>query len=140
MTTKPIVFQRLSDTTTIYEPPPNAAAPTDGGPTTILVCGWMGGKARSLSRYTTKYNTLYPAARIVLISSQPEDTPGFRILLSSKERKQRADAPAKALLLNDQAQGSRLLIHAFSNGGSMSLGAVRKAFLRNGPPCSPDPV
>ncbi|RVX73839.1 hypothetical protein B0A52_02729 [Exophiala mesophila] len=128
MPTEPIVFQRLSDTTTIYEPPPDAATPTNEGPTTILICGWMGGTARNLSRYTTKYNTLYPAARIVLISSTPTDTPGFRILLSSKHRKQRADAPAKALILDAQAEGSRLLVHAFSNGGGMSLGAISKAY------------
>lgn len=130
MATKAINFQRLSNTTAIYEPPPDAAASTHEFPTTVLICGWMGGKARSLSRYTTKYNSLYPAARIVIVSSALTDAPGFRALLSSSKLEQRADAPAKALLPSSHAEEGRLLIHAFSNGGGMNLAAVSKAYLQ----------
>lgn len=128
MTTEAIVFQRLSTTTSIYEPPPDVAASSNEDPTTILICGWMGGKARSLSRHTNKYHELYPAARIVLVCSALKDTPGFRALLSSREVKQRAEAPAKALVPSPHAEPDKLLIHAFSNGGGMRLAAVSKAY------------
>jgi hypothetical protein len=123
-----IIFQRLSDTTTIYEPPSGATTSIHEGPTTILICGWMGGRARSLSRYTTEYNKLYPFARIILVSSAYTDSPDFRALLSRGNRKQRADAPAKALLPGAGAKEAKLLIHAFSNGGGINLAAISKAY------------
>jgi hypothetical protein len=128
MASHAVIFQKLSKTTSVYEPAQDASPSTKYDPTIILICGWMGGKTRSLSRYTTKYNALYPAARIILVSSAVSDTPGFRALLSSREVKQRADAPAKALLRNAHAEEDKLLIHVFSNGGGMSLAAIAKAY------------
>jgi hypothetical protein len=128
MATEGIVFQKLSSTTSIYEPLLDAAASTNEGPTTILIFGWMGGKTRSLSRYTTKYNTLYPAARILLVTSAVSETPGLRALHSSRESKQRTEAPAKTLLLNARAEEEKLLIYTFLKGCSMNLASVSKAY------------
>jgi hypothetical protein len=124
-----IAFQKLSRTTTIYEPPLDAVSPADA-PSTILVVGWMGGTIKNLSRYTTKYNALYPAARLIVVTSTLTDTPGFKALLSPAELKQRGDTPARALLADTKSTNGRLLIHVFSNGGGMNLANISKTYER----------
>ena len=128
-----ITFQKLSQTTTIYEPPTKSQLNGESGndnPTTILICGWMGGTARNLSRYTTKYNSLYPFARLIVVTSTLTDTPGFRALLSPEELKQRSEIPARAVLSSNKLEDKRLLVHVFSNGGGMNLTGVSKAYER----------
>jgi hypothetical protein len=126
MNTPAISFQRLSQTTTIYEPPKDAvAAPDAHAPTTIVLFGWMGANSRNLRRYSAKYNSVFPAARIILVTSALTDTPGFKVLLSPAQLRGRSDIPARALLAGDT---ERLLVHAFSNGGGMALAAVSKAY------------
>lgn len=73
---------------------------------------------------------LYPAARIIVVTSTLTDTPGFKILRSAEDIKQRAEIPARALLASTKNEGDKLLVHAFSNGGGMTLAAVCKAYRR----------
>lgn len=124
-----IVFQRLSQTTTIYEPPQSSISPNNA-PTTILIVGWMGSTNRNLSRYATKYNALYPAARLVVVTSALSDTAGFRALLSRTELIQRAEVPVRALLADTKSGNGRLLIHVFSNGGGFNLANMSKTYER----------
>lgn len=83
-----------------------------------------------MDRYSQKYNTLYPGARIIVVTSTLTDTPGFKMLRSSEDLKQRAEIPVIALLASTRNEADRLLVHAFSNGGGMTLAAVSKAYRR----------
>lgn len=125
-----VASYKLSQATTVYEPPTDTAASANNAPTTILICGFMGATSRNLSRYREAYNAIYPTARIIVVTSTLTDTPGFRALQSAEELKQRAEIPAKALLASKKDGVDRLLVHAFSNGGGMSLAAVSKAYRR----------
>jgi hypothetical protein len=130
MASTPIVFQKLSQATTLYQPLTEVAASPEDGPTTVLILGFMGGTTQNLARYSREYNMLYPAARIIVVTSTLTDTPGFKILRSAEDLKQRAEIPAKVLLASTKNEGDRLLVHAFSNGGGMTLAAICKAYRR----------
>ena len=130
MTSRTLVFEKLSPATTIYNPPTDAAFSVKDAPSTVLICGFMGATTSNLSRYSEKYNALYPAARIIVVTSTSTDTLGFTALRFSKKLNQRTEIPAKALLASMKDGGDMLLVHAFSNGGAMTLAAVSKSYHR----------
>jgi len=113
---KPLAqFKRLSPTTWLYTPPSyeTATSASSLAPTTILLCSWMNAVPKHIAYYANKYMTLYPHARIILVTI---NTVQF---LFHPESKRRADikAAVTTLLAADQST-DRLLIHALSNGGN----------------------
>ena len=130
MTSRTLVFEELSPATTIYNPPTDAAFSVKDAPSTVLICGFMGATTSNLSRYSEKYNALYPAARIIVVTSTLTDTLGFTARQFSKKLNQRTEIPAQALLASMKDGGDMLLVHAFSNGGAMTLAAVSKSYHR----------
>jgi hypothetical protein len=109
-------FKRLSSTGVwLYTPPDYSTASSTSplAPTTILLCSWMNAVPKHIAYYATKYMTLYPHARIILVTI---NTVQF---LFHPESKRRADikTAVTALLAVDQST-DRLLIHALSNGGN----------------------
>lgn len=130
MTSTAVIFERLSPTTIIYKPPIDAAVTVKDAPSTILICGFLGATTSNMSRYSEKYNTLYPTARIIVVTSTLNDALGFRALQSSEELNQRAEIPARALLASTGNGDNMLLVHAFSNGGGITLASVSRAYHR----------
>ncbi|KAH8791954.1 hypothetical protein BGZ57DRAFT_751790 [Hyaloscypha finlandica] len=113
---KPLAqFKRLSPTVWLYTPPnySTTSQTSSLAPTTILLCSWMNAVPKHTAYYANTYMTLYPQARIILVTI---NTMQF---LFHPEIKRRADikAAVTALLAADQST-DRLLIHALSNGGN----------------------
>jgi hypothetical protein len=115
-----IEFQKLSKTILLYTPP-TALPKTSTDPTTILICQWMGisPKSRSLNTVYNQYRNLYPSSRILSIRSLPE------YFSTATESTRRANlAPITSAISSEPAPKKRLLVHLFSNGGSVSFSDI----------------
>ena len=115
-----ISFQKLSKTIFLYTPeltPPK----TSTDPTTILICQWMGisPKSRSLNTVYNQYRAMFPSSRILTIRSLPE------YFSTASESTRRANlAPIVSAITSDPAPKQRLLVHLFSNGGTVSFSDI----------------
>jgi hypothetical protein len=113
-------FQKLSKTIFLYTPsttPP--ANSTD--PTTILVYQWMAvsPKSRSLNTIYNHYRRLFPHSRILTIRSLPE------YFSTATQSTRRAPlVPIISAIDSDPAPEKRILVHLFSNGGTLSFSDV----------------
>jgi hypothetical protein len=117
-------FQKLSKTVFLYTPPTTPPA-NSTDPTTILICQWMGisPKSRSLNTAYNQYRSLYPNSRILSVRSIPEY---FSTATASTRR-----APLKQIISaidSDPAPEKRLLVHLFSNGGSLSFSDISEIY------------
>ncbi|KAH8792310.1 hypothetical protein F5882DRAFT_78361 [Hyaloscypha sp. PMI_1271] len=117
-------FQRLSKTVFLYTPPTTPPA-NSTDPTTILICQWMGisPKSRSLNTAYNQYRSLYPNSRILSVRSIPEY---FSTATASTRR-----APLKQIISaidSDPAPEKRILVHLFSNGGSLSFSDISEIY------------
>ncbi|PIL34039.1 hypothetical protein GSI_03748 [Ganoderma sinense ZZ0214-1] len=91
-------------------------------PTVILIFGWLGAKMATLRKYGDAYGKLYPSSAQIVIQA---DSLRYWKLGSARDR---AVLPAvqnlkKMGLFSAAPEGPppRILIHALSNGGAMSL-------------------
>jgi Eukaryotic protein of unknown function (DUF829) len=117
-------FQKLSKTVFLYTPA-SSPSPDSTDPTTILICQWMGisPKSRSLNTAYNQYHALYPNSRILSVRSLPEY---FSTATESTRR-----APLKQIISaidSDPAPEKRLLVHLFSNGGSLSFSDITEIY------------
>jgi hypothetical protein len=132
MASRGLPFQKLSDSTTVYQPPQDVidASDKDDAPRRILILGWLGATARNMTRHAQKYNDLYPGARIVVVTSNlTTDIPGFQMFKRTEYLEWQAEIPAKTLIGDLGSRGPvRLLVHAFSNGGAMALANIAKGY------------
>lgn len=123
-------FTRLSPKVWLYTPPTSITTPTHTtkstpAPTTILLCAWMNALPKHIEYYTRKYTSLYPSARIILVTITTKE------FLFQTETTRRADiASAVTALLaptQDQTQ-DRLLIHSLSNGGARRVYGIASVY------------
>lgn len=90
-------------------------------PDTILICSWNNALLHHVAKYISGYTTLYPEARIVLVTNETADVT-YRSLASQKLRR----APALAALLAQH--GDKLLVHVFSNGGAYQITQLARSY------------
>lgn len=79
-------------------------------PDYIVLLTWMGAKAGHILKYVQGYSSLFPTARIMVITTAVPDM----ILVSSSSLQRRLD-PAMQVLAS--VPKAKALIHLFSNGG-----------------------
>ncbi|KAH7918341.1 hypothetical protein BV22DRAFT_1134666 [Leucogyrophana mollusca] len=114
-------------------------------PQIILIFGWMGAQLRHLQTYARAYDKLYPEATQILVRSEP------RFWWMTERAKRRHFQPVIEVLnaldcppsprvgLNGIApeplacNGTRILTHVFSNGGSMQCVTLGKLLSEQGP-------
>ncbi|KUJ12591.1 uncharacterized protein LY89DRAFT_688243 [Mollisia scopiformis] len=112
-------FSQLSKAVSLYTPPSEPSTPNpDTDPTTIIICQWMGASPRSrgLNTIYHQHHSLFPHARIITIRSLPE----FFMITSTTSRLAMIK-PAIAAIEADPVAGPRILVHLFSNGGSLEF-------------------
>ncbi|GAA5926070.1 hypothetical protein JCM3775_005194 [Rhodotorula graminis] len=119
------LFRKLSPAVYLAEPASSlahgAAAGTSANkaPELILISGWMGAQLKHVEKYAETYRTIYPTSSILLLRSMESDF--FR-----PSKLVHALVPA-ADVLRSRTSGytagpsSGLLVHAFSNGGCLTL-------------------
>ncbi|KAI9735297.1 MAG: hypothetical protein M1818_006491 [Claussenomyces sp. TS43310] len=109
-------FKRLSRSTHIFEPPTIAESiPSSSSPDLILIFAWMEAAPRHIAKYTSAYKTLYPHARILLITTSMGD-----MLWRPYSYRREARHPALQALLA-LPPNAKILLAVFSNGGASSV-------------------
>ncbi|KAF5354407.1 hypothetical protein D9758_010743 [Tetrapyrgos nigripes] len=115
----------------IYLRPVDKAASitaNSSGPEVILVFGWMGAKLPHIHKYTKKYEQLYPAATQILIRSEPSYFMSFpwtrRALLRPVVKTLQALGHVPSSPQSKLMPQPRILVHSFSNGGSLQMLAL----------------
>jgi hypothetical protein len=87
-------------------------------PDLILLVGWMEASPRHLSKYSAGYEDLYPAASIAVITTVATDTALSTDAMNAKRLK-----PVLEILYG-LPEGSKVLLHMFSNGGAFTAGDI----------------
>ncbi|KAM7190942.1 Eukaryotic protein of unknown function (DUF829) domain containing protein [Rhypophila sp. PSN 637] len=130
-------MEKLSDEVFLLRPPAAATTSTSStnpnppNPKLILMTTWSGALDSHIAKYTSKYQTLYPTAHILLIKST-------RKLFFSPHLVAEAIKPAIPVLKAcfpdssdhspESLQQPELLIHTFSMGGMSSLVRILDAY------------
>ncbi|KAK4228054.1 hypothetical protein QBC38DRAFT_476060 [Podospora fimiseda] len=124
--TNPLSFMtKISPCAYIYTPSSSPPAGTD--PKLILLSTWMSARPTHILKYLTPYLSLYPSSPILLLRSSP------RHFLSPFSLPQELDPAVtyfQSIFSNDTPPSDispqpQLLIHAFSNGGSLLYALLR---------------
>lgn len=121
-------------TTHVVEPTAQRAPQATGTPALVLLCSWMDASPRHVEKYTTYYQTLYPASPILLVTSSTRD-----FFFNTSARQARELAPALAVIRehcsspatsSSDGGGGNLLVHALSNGGCGHLAMISTLYAR----------
>ncbi|KZT02020.1 uncharacterized protein LAESUDRAFT_730733 [Laetiporus sulphureus 93-53] len=96
-------------------------------PSLILLFGWTDAQLPHLQKYVDPLMSMFPAATLVLIQATTS------WYFTSEKRLEATLAPVVDILKGEVAKGSHfggILVHVFSNGGSLQLVTLRKALAR----------
>ena len=102
--------------------PSSSEAATQDTPDLILLTSWTGALPRHIAKYTLSYNQLYPGVPILAITTIISD-----LAFHSLKTKVRALAPAARYLVTSNRD--RILLHAFSEGGTHKAVCLAGAYL-----------
>ncbi|KAK4174622.1 hypothetical protein QBC36DRAFT_242969 [Triangularia setosa] len=131
----PLAFMtKISPSAYVYTPPSSSGddnnVTNNDDPKLIILATWMGARDLHIAKYLLPYLSLYPSSSIILLRSEPRH-------FFSKSAAPRDVAPAvpfiKSLFLpspSSPSSGSNrpeVLIHLWSNGGSLLLHHLRLA-------------
>ncbi|KAL2074133.1 hypothetical protein VTL71DRAFT_7911 [Oculimacula yallundae] len=114
-------FIRLNPSV-FYHEPTSSASKTSTAPDLILIAGWMDASPRNLAKYTAKYESLYPTARILAIITTSIDAAFLPHSTNLTRIK-----PALEILYT-LPPSSNVLVHFFSVGGAWTTCLVAKTY------------
>ncbi|KAF2877539.1 hypothetical protein BDV95DRAFT_151289 [Massariosphaeria phaeospora] len=112
---------------------PLSEKPEIRAPHLVLLFSWTGANVRYVRKYTDKYRSIFPATRILVISTSAKDL-CFR---SSANKQARLQPAIQRILSYEDVEG--ILIHVFSEGGSNKAVELAEAYFNttgNRLPCS----
>ena len=95
-------------------------------PTVIVLCTWMAAQPTHITKYITGYQALYPSSQILLIRAESVDM----IFRSYKSLQQRLQPCLSVIQSSCSPNPPRpeILLHCFSNGGSVQSLALMQAY------------
>jgi hypothetical protein len=114
---------------TIWEQRPTDCSQSfssDEPPSLIIILPWTGAHSRHVVKYTEAYQTIFPSASILCITTSTKD-----LCLRSSKRKQQRLQPAVARItdhVNHKGGLANILVHAFSEGGSNKAVELAEAY------------
>lgn len=122
LTTSPLKdFKSLNPSVYIYKAVLSDKKP-ENDPDVILLCGWMDGTPRHISKYTTPYGTTYPNTTIIVVITTVKDA-----VFSRTHQNITRITPVVTQIASiakqvsaDESRDARILLHSFSNGGGYS--------------------
>lgn len=124
-------FNRVNKSVLLRDPPasshgtvtPTTASHGNPPPDLILILSWGAAPLKAVAKYTTQYENLYPASRMMLITTT------FRDLITHTETSQQKVLASAVDILSSQPN-ARILVHLFSNGGAYKLVELAKEYRR----------
>lgn len=133
---RPLSFMtKLSPVVYFYKPDPTSTCtPAPNAPRLLLLAAWMGAQEAHIEKYILPYQAIYPTSPILLLRYSPNH---FMSVFSWKRRALEAQYAVAVPILRQIADSPRpngpsgtpeMLIHIWSNGGSISLTAVYHHF------------
>ncbi|KAK4186506.1 hypothetical protein QBC35DRAFT_268320 [Podospora australis] len=135
-TPNPLGFMtKFSATAYIYSPTPSTtpassvSSPSD--PKLLILATWMGARPAHIAKYLLPYRSLYPSTPIVLLRSEPRH---FFKKNAIKDETSPALPFIKSIFPTPASTSSspEVLIHVWSNGGSIVLSSLRLSLLKSG--------
>ncbi|KAH8892144.1 hypothetical protein GQ53DRAFT_746153 [Thozetella sp. PMI_491] len=122
---RPLSFmEKLGPLVSVYRPP--GSRRPDEGPRLIIIGSWTDARDAHVAKYIVKYQSLYPAAQILLLRSTINE-----IVWSSRiGPAMKAAVPVVRAISSSTGQSAspEVLIHIFSNGGSGSVANLYEQF------------
>jgi hypothetical protein len=112
-------FSRLNHS--IWNHQPTSRTPSND-PDFVLIVGWMDAQPRHIAKYTAGYETLYPSAQILAITTSSYDA-AFITTAANINR----ISPALEILYS-VPPNTKLLLHFFSNGGGFTTMLLAKCY------------
>lgn len=143
---RPLAFMAKLSPVVYYHKPvpevtsgPASVGQTPAPPRLLLLATWMGARDAHIAKYVRPYQTLFPSSPILLLRFE---TRHFLPAVPWKRRAYDAEfAPAVSILrsvaeelvsssssFEEREKSPRILIHIWSNGGSISLTTVYNLF------------
>ncbi|KAG8924432.1 hypothetical protein FRC01_011517 [Tulasnella sp. 417] len=124
----PAVLTRLFDRipgapNALISRPATGVVASKDEPELILIFGWMDAQLQHIHKYTETYHNLYPGATQIIVRSFSQ------WWWTGTETSIEGTLPI-AKLVNETYNPQRTLIHAFSNGGMLSLADLTKGLHR----------
>ncbi|KAF2824215.1 DUF829-domain-containing protein [Ophiobolus disseminans] len=110
---------------TIYSPDYSAPKEIEA-PSLVLLCTWTGAQNRHIAKYTSKYQSLFPSTRIMVIATTTKD-----LCFRNSRRKQERLRPAVERMSSLEyllASNAGILLHVFSEGGSNKACELAEAY------------
>lgn len=96
-------------------------------PDLVILSAWMGAAPKHILKYTAAYQAAYPSSTILVITNEIFD------IVNRPHWLQRRRIQPAAEFVHDFAkahQGSRVLLHGFSNGGGLQVVQLGTAYRR----------
>jgi hypothetical protein len=123
-------FKRLNTSTYIYEPTtaaasslPASSSSSSPSPDLILLPSWLDAAPRHIAKYTRGYQTLYPSARILLLTTALAD-----VTIHTRAAEALRLEPTLSLLTSLPPH-TGILLHSFSNGGAYTVNLLARLYL-----------
>ncbi|KAF2395751.1 DUF829-domain-containing protein [Trichodelitschia bisporula] len=114
-------FQKVAPSVYYCDKPPLRPGIPTKAPTLILLLTWMGASSRYIAKYTSAYDMIFPNTPILLVTCPARD------IFLRTESNQRHRLEAAVTILQAFRNDSRILVHAFSNGGARNFCIIAKA-------------
>jgi hypothetical protein len=119
-------MEKLGPLVFFYRPSPSASTIAKNQPRLIIIGSWTGAKDIHIAKYVAKYQSLYPAAQILLLKSTMGTI--FRPSQIGPAMKVAAPVVRAAFQTPMEEEEAPILIHMFSNGGSSSVANLYDQF------------
>ncbi|KAL9579364.1 MAG: hypothetical protein Q9212_005153 [Teloschistes hypoglaucus] len=117
---------QLDAYTHLYKSLPQHQETSKTTPKLIILCTWMLAEPRHIAKYIEGYQVLYPSVSILIIQSSPLD-----FLYRGRKALEKCLQPAVVAVRSacSQTSKSEILLHVFSNGGSLRTAALFRSYL-----------
>ncbi|KAL8686617.1 MAG: hypothetical protein Q9218_006982 [Villophora microphyllina] len=111
----------------LYKPATQSPRTRQTAPGLIILCTWMLANPAHITKYVRGYQALYPAASILIIQSSSLD-----FIYRGRKALERCLQPAIAAVCSTSLQTSNpgILLHVFSNGGSLRAVTLFRSYLK----------
>jgi hypothetical protein len=116
-------FVSLRGTALVYKPLNAPSSFTTTSPSMIIISTWFQALPRHVSKYTSKYQTLYPNATILLLSTSVPD-----MVYRPYSTQENNLSPLLPLLVEHQQPDREVLLHVFSNSGAHTACQFARAY------------